>query len=43
MWSLFFGWLPLWGQIVVALVVAVLVISLILRVVGAVLDALPFV
>ena len=43
MWSLLFGWLPAWGQVFIALVVAVLAISLILRVVGAVLDALPFI
>lgn len=41
-WSIFFGWLPAWVQIVFLLIVSILLIMLIVRIVSTILEALPF-
>lgn len=41
-WSIFFGWLPAWVQVVFLLVISILLIMLIVRIVASILEALPF-
>lgn len=43
LWALLFGWLPFWVQAFIFVLIAIVMIVLVIRVVGAVLDALPFV
>lgn len=41
-WSIAFSWLPAWVQVVILGLVAVIVILIILKIVGLVLNAIPF-
>lgn len=42
LWSVFFSWLPAWFQVVVLGFFALIVILLVLKIVGLVLNAIPF-
>lgn len=41
-WQLLFAWLPAWFQVVVLALIAIAVVLLVLKIVGIVLDAIPF-
>lgn len=42
LWTLIFGFLPAWVQVLVLGLISLLVIILVLRVIGMVLDSIPF-
>lgn len=42
LWSVLFSWLPAWMQVVVLGLIAYVLIMFIIRVIGFVLDAIPF-
>jgi len=42
MWNVLFSWLPAWVQVVILGFIALIVIFLIVKVIGLILDAIPF-
>lgn len=42
LWTVLFSWLPAWFQVVVLGLIALTVIFLIVKVIGLILDAIPF-
>lgn len=42
LWTLIFGFLPAWVQVLVLGLISLLVIILVLRIIGMVLDSIPF-
>lgn len=41
-WMLCFGWLPAWFQVAIICIIAVWVIITIIKIIGAILNAIPF-
>lgn len=42
MWQLLFAWLPAWVHVLILALVAIAVVIIVLKIVGIVLDAIPF-
>lgn len=42
LWSILFSWLPAWFQVVVLGLIALSVLLIVLKIIGLVLDAIPF-
>lgn len=42
LWSLIFGFMPAWVQVMILGIVSLVIIVLIIRVIGMVLDSIPF-
>lgn len=42
LWTVFFSWLPAWMQVVILGLISLVIIFVVIKVVGLVLDAIPF-
>lgn len=43
LWSILVGWLPLWVQTFIFVLVSIVFLVLLIKIVGAVLNAIPFI
>lgn len=41
-WSIIFGFLPVWVQVVLLVLIAILLVILVVRVIAGILEAIPF-